>query len=99
MAFPVGTGVFLLILLAIALLFDGIARLIHGISDKTRGRGSRIFSIVAGVIAIALSIAIMAAPVVGAVFIAILLSIALIIIGIQIIYAGVTGTRFKIMGR
>jgi uncharacterized membrane protein HdeD (DUF308 family) len=98
MAFPVGTGVFLLILLAIALLFDGIARLIHGISDKTRGKGSRIFSIVAGVIAIALSIAIMAAPVVGAVFIAILLSIALIIIGIQIIVAGVTGTRFKIMG-
>jgi uncharacterized membrane protein HdeD (DUF308 family) len=40
----------------------------------------------------------MAAPVVGAVFIAILLSIALIIIGIQIIVAGVTGTRFKIMG-
>ena len=99
LAFPVGTGVFLLILLAIALLFDGIARLIHGISDKTRGKGSRIFSIVAGVIAIALSIAIMAAPIIGAVFVAILLSIALIIIGIQIIYAGVTGTRFRMMGR
>ena len=83
-------------LLTRILLFDGIARVIHGIGDKTRGRGSRIFSIVAGVIAVALSIAIMAYPLLGAVFISILLSIALIIIGIQIIFARVTGTRFVV---
>ena len=98
MAFPASVGVFLIILLAIALLFDGIARLIHGISDRTRGRGSRIFSIVAGVIEIALSIAIMAAPTLGAGIVGVLMAIALIIVGIQIIVAGVTGTRFKIMG-
>lgn len=96
MAFPVGTGVFLLILLAIALLFDGIARVIHGIGDKTRGKATRIFSIVAGVIAIALSIMIMASPFFGAVLIGILLAIALLIIGIQIIVAGITGSRFAI---
>ena len=96
MAFPVGTGVFLLILLAIALLFDGIARVIHGIRNKTTGKASRTFSVVAGVIAIGLSIAIMASPVLGAVFIGILLAIALIIIGIQIIVAGITGSRFAI---
>lgn len=96
MAFPVGTGVFLLILLALALLFDGIARVIHGIGNKTRGKVTRTFSIVAGVIAIALSIAIMASPVFGAELIGILLAIALIIIGIQIIVAGITGSRFAI---
>ena len=96
MAFPVGTGVFLLILLAIALLFDGIARVIHGFGNKTQGKATRTFLIVAGVIAIALSIAIMASPVLGAVFIGILLAIALIIIGIQIIAAGITGSRFAI---
>jgi uncharacterized membrane protein HdeD (DUF308 family) len=88
--------VFLLILLAIALLFDGIARVIHGFGNKTAGKATRAFLIVAGVIAIGLSIAIMASPVLGAVFIGILLAIALIIIGIQIIYAGITGSRFAI---
>jgi uncharacterized membrane protein HdeD (DUF308 family) len=96
MAFPVGTGVFLLILLAIALLFDGIARVIHGFGNKTAGKATRAFLIAAGVIAIALSIAIMASPILGAVFIGILLAIALIIVGIQIIFAGITGSRFVI---
>ena len=98
-AFPASVAIFLIILLAIALLFDGIARLIHGISDKTRGRGSRIFRIVAGVIEIALSIAIMVSPAFGAAIVGILMGIALLIVGIQIIVAGVTGTRFRIMGR
>jgi uncharacterized membrane protein HdeD (DUF308 family) len=79
-------------------LFDGIARLIHGISDKTSGKGSRIFKIVVGVIEIALSIAIMASPLLGAGIVGILVAIGLLIAGIQIIVAGVTGTRFKIMG-
>ena len=96
MAYPTGTGVFLLILLAVALLFDGIARVWHGFGHKAAGKGTRIFLIIAGVIEIALSIAIFASPVVGAVFIGILLAIALIIVGIQIIVAGITGSRFSI---
>ena len=36
MAFPVGTTVFLIILMGVALLIDGIARLIHGFGDKER---------------------------------------------------------------
>ena len=99
MSFPIGTGVFLLFLLAIALLFDGIAHVVHGVGDKSTGKGSRIFSIVAGVIAIGLSIMIMGSPLLGAVFISILLSVALLIIGIQIIFAGVTGTRFAVRGQ
>lgn len=55
---------------------------------------SRIFSIVAGVIEIGLSLMIMAAPVIGAELVSFLLAIALLIVGIQIIAAGVTGTRF-----
>jgi uncharacterized membrane protein HdeD (DUF308 family) len=88
MAYPTGTGV--------ALLFDGIARVWHGFAHKAAGKGTRIFLIIAGVIEIGLSIAIFASPVVGAVFIGILLAIALIIVGIQIIVAGITGSRFSI---
>src|ERR687897_88043 len=99
MAYPAGTGVFVLILLAIALLIDGIARLVHGFGVRSVGKGSRIFSIVAGIIEIGLAIMIMVSPFTGAVFLSILLSIALLIVGIQIIYAGVTGSRFTVRGR
>jgi uncharacterized membrane protein HdeD (DUF308 family) len=97
MAFPGAFGVFLLILLAIGLLFDGIARVYHGATDKTRGRWSRIFSIAAGVIEIGLSLTILAAPVIGAELTSFLLAIALLIVGIQIIAAGITGTRFRVL--
>jgi uncharacterized membrane protein HdeD (DUF308 family) len=96
MACPVAAGIFLLIFLAVALLFDGISRVIHGVSDKSSHNASRIFSIVAGVIAIALSIMIMASPFLGAVFVSILLSISLIIIGIQMITSGVIGRRLAL---
>jgi uncharacterized membrane protein HdeD (DUF308 family) len=97
MAFPGAFGVFLLILRAIGLLFDGIARVYHGATDKTRGRWSRIFSIAAGVIEIGLSLTILAAPVIGAELMSFLLAIALLIVGIQIIAAGITGTRFRVL--
>ncbi|HZB73724.1 MAG TPA: hypothetical protein VE378_03175, partial [Nitrososphaeraceae archaeon] len=66
---------------------------------RSVGKGSRIFSIVAGIIEIGLAIMIMVSPFTGAVFLSILLSIALLIVGIQIIYAGVTGSRFTVRGR
>lgn len=56
----------MIILLAIALLIDGIARVIHGIADKTSRSWSRIFRIAAGVIAIVLALVIIASPVIGA---------------------------------
>ena len=96
MAFPGAFGVFLIILLAIGLLFDGIARVYHGATDKTRGRWSRIFSIAAGVIEIGLSLVILAAPVIGAELTSFLLAIALLIVGIQIIASGVSGRRTRI---
>ena len=61
-AFPVGTTVFLIFLLGVALFFDGIARIVHGIGDKSSSKGSRIFGIIAGVIAIGLSIMVFVSP-------------------------------------
>ena len=42
-AFPIFTVGFLVILLALGLLFIGIARISHGISDKQTSKWSRIF--------------------------------------------------------
>ncbi len=95
-AFPSAFGAFLIILLAIGLLIDGIARVYHGATDKTARTWSRIFSLVAGAIEIGLAIMIMVSPVLGAALVGILLGIALLIVGIQIIAAGVTGRQPRI---
>jgi uncharacterized membrane protein HdeD (DUF308 family) len=96
MALPGVVGVSLIIFIAIGLLFDGIARVYHGATDKTTHRWSRIFSIAAGVIEIGLSLMIMAAPVIGVELVSFLLAIALLIVGIQIIASGVSGRRTRI---
>lgn len=95
LAFPVGTALFVIILIAVALLFDGIARIVHGISDKTISKGSRAFGIIAGIFGVGVSVLIFASPFLGAVVAGILISIALLIIGVQIIVAGATGKRFS----
>lgn len=49
MIFPVGTTVFLIIIMGIALLIDGISRLVHGIGDKESSGWSRGFRIGVGI--------------------------------------------------
>ncbi len=73
-AYPVGSTVFLLFVLAIALFCDGIARIVHSLAGRSMHGGSRVFGIIAGI----------------------LISIALLIVGIQIIVAGVTGSRLSL---
>jgi uncharacterized membrane protein HdeD (DUF308 family) len=58
---------------------------------------SREVSVVAGVIAVAVSGLIMASPLYGAVFAYLVLGIGLLIIGIQIIAAGISGRKMRMM--
>ena len=73
-AYPLGSTVFILFVLAIALFCDGIARIVHSLAGRSMHGGSRVFGIIAGI----------------------LISIALLIVGIQIIVAGVTGARLEL---
>ena len=75
----------------IALLFDGIGRIIHGFGDRTQKGWSRGFSIGVGVLAVIFAILIMASPFFGAVLAGLIIGIILIIIGIQMITAGIAG--------
>ena len=93
MIFPFGTSVFLVILVAVALLFDGISRVIHGLRHKEQSTLDRAFTIGVGAIEIALAIFILVSPVFGFEFVAFVIAIALLITGIQIIVAGLTGRR------
>jgi uncharacterized membrane protein HdeD (DUF308 family) len=77
--------------LGLALLFYGIARIIHGFGDRTQRGWSRGFSIGVGVLAVIFAILIMASPFFGAVLAGLIIGIILIIIGIQMISAGIAG--------
>ena len=99
MAFPVGTALFLMFFLAVALFVDGISRIVHGIGNKSLSKGSRVFSIIAGVIVLGCRYSYWVPHGFGAVFLGILLAISLLINGIQIIVAGVTGRRIASIER
>jgi uncharacterized membrane protein HdeD (DUF308 family) len=93
MAFPVGTTVLLTLVLAVALLFDGISRIVHGIGDKESQGWAKALSIGVGGMEVALSGLIMVSPAFGAATIGFLIGIALLLAGIQIVVAGISGRR------
>jgi uncharacterized membrane protein HdeD (DUF308 family) len=97
LAFPVATTYFVIILLAIALLFIGISHVIRGVGDKQSHGWARGFRVGAGALAIALSIMIMIAPHFGTALVGVILGIALLIIGIEIIVSGISGRKMSMM--
>jgi uncharacterized membrane protein HdeD (DUF308 family) len=97
LAFPVGATVFLIILMGIALLVDGISRLVHGFGDKENRGWSRGFRIGVGALEIALGILVMASPAVGVAFVAFIIAIALLIVGIQMVVGGISGRRMRML--
>ena len=92
-AFPIFTIGFLVTLLAIGLLFIGVARIIHGDLDKQTSKWSRIFLIAVGILSIGVSIIVFFNPIVGIVILTFILAINLLIIGIESIVHGVSGKR------
>ncbi len=96
LAFPVGTTVALFLFLGFALLFDGIARIIHGFGDRTQRGWVRGFHIGVGVLAVVFGGMIIVSPFFGAVLAGFIMGIILIIIGIQMISAGVGGRETRL---
>ena len=90
MTYPQGATAIIVILLGIALLVDGISRILHSIRRKERGM-SHFFGIGVGVLEIIFAIAIIVYPNIGIALAGILIGIALFITSIQIISAGLTG--------
>jgi uncharacterized membrane protein HdeD (DUF308 family) len=94
LAFPVATAFTVIIFIGIALLFTGIARLVEGFSGKNSG-WSKAFLIGVGILSIVLSIAVMVSPAFGAALAGVIIAIALLITGIQMVAAGVSGRKFR----
>jgi uncharacterized membrane protein HdeD (DUF308 family) len=91
LAFPVGTTVALFFFLGLALLFDGIARIIHGFADRTQRGWIRGFYIGVGVLAVIFGGMIIVSPFFGAALAGLIMGIILLIIGIEMIAAGIGG--------
>jgi uncharacterized membrane protein HdeD (DUF308 family) len=96
-AFPTAVGVFILILIGIVLLIDGIARVIHGFGEKERRGWSRLFRIGVGALEIVLGILVMVSPQFGATFVGYIIAIAVLIVGIQMVVAGITGRKMRML--
>ena len=94
MAYPLESAAFLIILGAIALLFSGIARLIHGFVDSNNAGWSRAALIFVGILSIIISLIVLAHPAsIGIPLLAFIISIALLINGIEMIALGIAGKR------
>ena len=96
LTFPVGTTVALFLFLGFALLFDGIARIIHGFADRMQRGWVRGFHIGVGVLAVIFGGLIIVSPFFGAVLAGLIMAIILLIIGIQMISAGIGGRETRL---
>jgi uncharacterized membrane protein HdeD (DUF308 family) len=94
MTFPVAAAITIIIFIGIAFLINGIARIIEGFSGKHSGI-SRAFLIGVGILAIVISVTVMASPFFGARLAGIIIGIGLLITGIQMIYTGIQGRRMQ----
>ncbi len=92
-AFPIFTMGFLVTLLALGLLFIGVARIVHGVLDKQTSKWSRVFLVAVGILSIGISVMVFVNPVVGIFILTFMLAVNLLIIGIESIVHGASGKR------
>lgn len=89
--YPVGTTYFLISLLAVGLLFLGIARIIQGFAIKHASGWSRALAIGVGILCLAISVGIFVSPLSGGVFLSVILGVCLLIVGIECVVNGMSG--------
>ncbi|MFZ0344503.1 MAG: DUF308 domain-containing protein [Nitrososphaeraceae archaeon] len=91
LAFPIFATEVLVTLLALGLLFIGIARIIHGLTHKNISKWSRGFLVGVGVLSLAVSFTVFAYPALGVLLLTLVLGINLLIIGIQSVAYAISG--------
>jgi uncharacterized membrane protein HdeD (DUF308 family) len=80
-AFPIFTVGLLVTLLALGLLFIGVARIVHGLFDKQTSKWSRIFIVGVGILSIGISFTVFTNSLVGIFILTFMLAVNLLIIG------------------
>jgi uncharacterized membrane protein HdeD (DUF308 family) len=94
MAFPLFSILFLIYLGGFALLFNGIARIIQGVGGQGISGWPRVFLIGVGILSIVISGLVIAHPIgFGVRLLVVIMSLALMIIGIEMIAIGTAGRQ------
>ena len=98
---PSGSIKFMVFLVGIALLINGIVRITDALIKKRNEdkQLNKIFRLVVGIISIAIAIITLVSPGFGVILVALVVGIALLINGIEIIVAGITGQSKRILGK
>jgi uncharacterized membrane protein HdeD (DUF308 family) len=93
-AFPEWAAFIITILVGLALIFNGCARIVEGISGKHSG-WAKFFLIGVGILSIIIGSVVLASPLFGAVFVGLVIAVGLLITGIQMIAVGAAGRSIK----
>jgi uncharacterized membrane protein HdeD (DUF308 family) len=93
LAFPLFATEVLVTILALGLLFIGIARIIHGLTEKNISKWSKGSLVGVGVLSLAVSFMVFAYPTLGVLLLTLVLGINLLIIGIQSVAYAISGHR------
>jgi uncharacterized membrane protein HdeD (DUF308 family) len=100
LASPVSSVKFLVLMVGLALLFNGIVRIIDGIRKSAQyGKGQKMFRIFTGAICIAFSGFVLSSEQIGIIIVTIVMSVALIIQGIQLVVSGIKGEESQLLGK
>lgn len=98
-AFPQNSISFLILIVGLALLFNGIIRIIDAIRKSFPHTSQRMFRIATGAICIVLSGFVLANEQFGIFVVVVVMVVALVIQGAEIIYAGIKGERSRLVGK
>lgn len=94
MAFPLAAAFVLVIFMGVSLLFNGVARIVEGMTGRHSGM-SRAFLIGVGILALIISVLVLSFPLFGIVLAGTIIAIGLLITGIQMVFAGVSRTKIQ----
>ena len=98
-AFPQNSINFLILIVGLALLFNGVIRVIDGIRKSFPSNSQRMFRIATGAICIVLAGFVLTNQQFGIFVVVVVMVVALVIQGAEIIYAGIKGERTRLIGK
>lgn len=98
-AFPQNSINFLILIVGLALLFNGVIRVIDGIRKSFPSNSQRMFRIATGAICIVLAGFVLTSQQFGIFVVVVVMVVALVIQGAEIIYAGIKGERTRLVGK
>ena len=93
LAYPILAALVVIWLLGFSLMVDGFSRIADGVTNKSNKKWIRGLTIGVGVLSVIIAFMIIGSPAFGAIFASILISIALLIVGIEMVTTGISGHK------